>query len=287
MPLNLNKFYFRFRQNKHFLYVGCPKSKETFIEEVRDKNLFGIDTEFDWRQTYLPILSTVQISSNKKVFIIDTLKMNNLNFLKDFFQNEKNFFVFHSLRSDSTVLSKCLGIKVKNCFDIQIAEKCLSNNEIKSYARIVKEHTSVNLKKSETRSDWLKRPLTSEQLKYAREDVDFLLDIYKIQKKKLKKRNLLEAVLRLSNNESLLGQEPFKESRLNKIKNKLNMRERDIFLWREELAELENVPPSYIFKDKDLKKICRINSKDKKFKGKIMKIIGDSGLVDNFIKDFL
>jgi len=163
----------------------------------------------------------------------------------------------------------------------------LSKNEIKSYGRIVKEYTSIDLKKSETRSDWLKRPLTSNQLKYAREDVDFLLDIYKIQKKKLKKRNLLETVLRLSNDESLLGQEPFKESRLNKIKNKLNMRERDIFIWREELAELENIPPSHIFKDKDLKKICRINSKDKKFKGKIMKIIGDSWLVDSFIKDFL
>lgn len=287
MLLNLNKFYFRFRKNKNFVYVECPKSKEIFLEEIKDKNFFGIDTEFDWRQTYFPILSTVQVSSNKKIFIIDTLKIENLNFLKDFLQNKKNFFVFHSLRSDSTVLSKCLGIRVNNCFDIQIAEKCLSNNETKSYGRIVKEYTNIELTKSETRSDWLKRPLTLNQLKYAREDVDFLLDIYNIQKKKLKKNNLLETAQRLSNNESLLGQEPFKESRLNKIKNKLNLRERDIFIWREELAELENIPPSYIFKDKDLKKICRINSKDKKFKGKIMKIIGDSGLVDTFIKDFL
>ena len=49
--------------------------------------------------------------------------------------------------------------------------------------RIVKEHTNIELTKSETRSDWLKRPLTLNQLKYAREDVDFLLDIYNIQKK--------------------------------------------------------------------------------------------------------
>ena len=96
------------------------------------------------------------------------------------------------MRSDATVLSKCLSIKTKNTFDIQQAEKLLSNNEIKSYGKIVNNFFGINLEKSETNSNWLKRPLTDLQIRYALDDVDYLLEIYKYQKKELVKTNQLD-----------------------------------------------------------------------------------------------
>ena len=47
----------------------------------------------------------------------------------------------------------------------------------------------------------------------------------------------------------------YKEIRLNKIQNKFSKRNIDIFIWREDLAEEKNIPPAYIFKDKNLKKL--------------------------------
>ena len=76
-----------------------------------------------------------------------------------------------------------MGSKTKNVFDIQIADKILSNGEIESYGKIVKKFFFVDLKKTETNSNWLKRPLTQDQVNYALEDVDYLLEIFYYQKK--------------------------------------------------------------------------------------------------------
>ena len=60
-----------------------------------------------------------------------------------------------------------------------------------------------------------------------------------------------------------------------------------IFLWREEIAEQENVPPTYIFKDKYLKHLSKIRIEDEFAKKKIMKILGNSLNTENFIKTIL
>ena len=85
-------------------------------------------------------------------------------------------------------MSNCLGCKTQNVFDIQIADVLISNQGINSYAKIVSKFFYIELKKTETNSNWLKRPLTQEQLDYALEDVDYLIEIYKYQKKILSKK---------------------------------------------------------------------------------------------------
>ena len=78
-----------------------------------------------------------------------------------------------------------------------------------------------------------------------------------------------------------------KELRLIKQGNKLNKLIKEIFLWREEVAEKENVPPSFIFKDKYLKKLAKIELKEANAKSRIMTIIGDTQLTEKFIESFL
>ena len=92
------------------------------------------------------------------------------------------------MRSDSTVLSKCLNINLQNVFDVQQAEKFLTEGEIFSYSHIVKKYFEIFLEKSETNSNWLKRPLSENQIKYAADDVDYLIKIFDFQRKILKKR---------------------------------------------------------------------------------------------------
>ena len=103
-------------------------------------------------------------------------------------ESENILKIFHSVRSDSTVLSKCLGVYTQNTFDIQIADKYLSSGNIKSYGKIVKNNLGIDIDKSQTNSNWLRRPLTESQIQYAANDVNFLIEISKIQMKKLKKK---------------------------------------------------------------------------------------------------
>jgi ribonuclease D len=81
--------------------------------------------------------------------------------------------------------------------------------------------------------------------------------------------------------EAGLGNQSLKQIRINKIKNKFTKRNIEIFVWREELAEDENIPPAFIFKDKNLKKLSNVKSNDDQAKKKIMTILGDTKLTEN------
>ena len=95
-------------------------------------------------------------------------------------------------------------------------DKFLTNGEIKSYGKIVKSYYGIKLKKTETNSNWLKRPLSEDQIRYAYDDVDYLIDIYFSQKKKLLKKNLYNEILIKSSNEANLGNESLKKLRIEK-----------------------------------------------------------------------
>ncbi len=276
-----------FKKKRKDFYISDHKGLNFLEEELSKHSIFGLDTEFDWRTTYYPKLSLIQISVAKKLFLIDCLKVNPQSILKKFLEDKKILKIFHSVRSDATVLSKCLSIKTKNTFDIQQAEKLLSHNEIKSYGKIVKNFFGINLEKSETNSNWLKRPLTDLQIRYALDDVDYLLEIYEYQKKELVKTNQLDQAFFFSKKELNLGNESLKKLRLEKNKKKFSIRDREIFLWREDLAEEDDVPPAFIFKDKHINHLSKIKAKDKYARKKVMAIIGNTEITNKFISSFL
>lgn len=277
----------KLKKNRPAYFIDSNESLRILDEELSKSELLGIDTEFDWRTTYFPKLSLIQISSEKSLFLIDCLKVNPKIILKKYLENKNILKIFHSVRSDTTVLSKCLGCITNNVFDIQVADKILSNTEIQAYGKIVKKFFNISLKKTETNSNWLKRPLSDSQIKYALDDVDYLIEIYGYQKNMLKKVGLLKKVLSISANEASLGNESLKKLRLKKKEKKMSERNKEIFLWREEVAETENVPPTFIFKEKFLQKLSKIKSEDSQAKIKVMTIIGDTELTNKFIKIFL
>ena len=275
------------KKKKSSFFVSNNNTLKMMDINLSDSKIIGIDTEFDWRTTYFPKLSLVQLSTENNLFLIDCLKVNPKIILKKYIENKNILKVFHSSRSDTTVLSKCLDCKTKNAFDIQVAEKFLENGEVKAYGKIVKNYFGINLKQAETNSNWLRRPLTHDQISYAFEDVDYLIDIYYFQKKKLIKNDLLNQVLKASRKEVDLGNESLKKLRIKKNQNKLSDRNINIFKWREEVAEAQDVPPTYIFHDKYLKKLSKITHNDNSPKKQIMTIIGDTQLTEEFISKFL
>ena len=155
--------------------------------------------------------------------------------------------------------------------------------QIKNYGFIVSKYCGYELDKSETNSNWLKRPLTNEQLKYAADDVNFLIFIYETQLKKLKKLKKEKVVNLELMKEIRLGNQELHISRLRKLKKASNV-EKDIFLWREKYAKEKNIPPSYVFGNKDLKKISnKIKNKEKE-PYEIKKLFKDNSAAKDFLK---
>ena len=276
-----------FKKEKPIFFINSLESWKLLISSLKNQEEIGIDTEFDWRTTYLPKLCTIQISTKTKIFIVDCIALSNFQDLKLILESKSILKIFHSVRTDSTVLSQCLNIFVNNVFDIQQAEKEVTNGEFKNYGQIVKKYLNISIDKGETNSNWLKRPLSENQIKYAAEDVDFLIKIYQIQKKILSARKL-ESVIKNSHLELELGKESLALSRLRKRKKKYSKKEQNIFLWREKIAEKENVPSNHVFQEKKISLLANSFSSDHpKLRSKLLKIIGDSRYVEEFIVKFL
>ena len=278
----VSKFFIK----KEIILIDSLDKIEFLISHLSKQSLLGLDTEFDWRNTYLPKLSLIQISSSTKIFLLDALKIKDFSFLRSILEDKNKKIIMHASRSDTTVLSSNLNIYIENVFDIQIAEKIIFNNEIKNYGSIVKNHFNLDLEQSQTNSNWLKRPISVNQISYAAEDVSFLLPIYSKQLKILKKIGKLNSAFDQSYQEAKKGNTSLHITRLKKLK-KATDRQRKIFLWREEKAFSEDVPPSYIISDKNLNRLYKLNSKDANAIKKLNSFLGNSTLAEDFKSQFL
>ncbi len=281
MLKSLKKINFFLKKKKEIYLIESIDDKAFVEDSLLNEKLIGIDTEFNWRKTYFPELSLLQISTESQIFLIDYLKFKSLSFLKKILESNQRLIIAHSSRSDATVLSTNLKIKLKNTFDIQLAEKEINGGFIKNYGSIVSTYSGYELDKSETNSNWLKRPLKGKQLEYAANDVNFLIPIYKKQIKKLKKRDKVKKVMLDSRKEVEKGNQELHISRLKKLKRASND-ERDIFIWRERQASIKNLPPSFIFEDKFLKQITKEVRKKKS--QEIIKFFKDSSSINDFLQ---
>ena len=279
----LKKLSFNLKNKKTIYLVESVEDQEFVKESLEEEKYIGLDTEFNWRNTYFPELSLLQISTSSKILLIDCLKCKKLGFLKNILEDKSKIVIMHSSRSDTTVLNTNLKIKLDNCFDIQIAEKIINGGEIKNYGFIVTKYFSYELEKSETNSNWLKRPLTNKQLKYAADDVNFLIPIYKKQLKNLRKLKKEKEATTEFRKESLLGNQELYISRLKKLK-KATKEEKEVFLWREKHAIEKNLPPSYIFEDKFLKTITKKVRNKKKHTHDFIKFFKDNSAAKDFLK---
>ena len=281
MLKSLKKINFFLKKKKEIYLIESLDDKAFVEDSLLNEKLIGIDTEFNWRKTYFPELSLLQVSTESRILLIDYLKFKSLSFLKKILESNQRLIIMHSSRSDATVLSTNLKIKLKNTFDIQLAEKEINGGFIKNYGSIVLNYSGYKLDKSETNSNWLKRPLKSKQLEYAANDVNFLIPIYKKQIKKLKKRDQVKKVMLDSRKEVEKGNQELHISRLKKLKRASND-EKDIFIWREKQASIKNLPPSFIFEDKFLKQITKEVKKNKP--QEIIKFFKDSSSINDFLQ---
>ena len=274
---------------KEIVYVNDDVLFSDAINEIKKDRLIAVDTEFIWRNTYFPSLSLIQISNHNKIFIFDLFEINNLSELKRIFESNEIKKIFHSLRSDISVLKTSLGVQVCNVFDTQIAESILDKNFSAQigYKDLVNKYFLISISKDETNSDWSKRPLKKNQIEYAANDVRYLIRIMKSQTIKLKKMGLMEEFDNLCSKEKDFGEEDFSISRLKRLKKKnkkLTALDEKIFLWREKKQKIRNLPPNNIFKVNHLNRLAEVIHK-KDFK-ECSWIIRDEDSRNKFILNF-
>ncbi len=234
--------------------------------------MLAIDTEFMRTNTFYPKLGLLQVADTESVYLIDPLCINSWDAFKDVLRSTSCEVVMHSAGEDLTVFQATFGQLPQNLFDTQIAAAYLGKGFSLSYQALVQDVVAEEIPKDETRSDWLQRPLSDSQLRYAALDVEYLLQIREKLSGLLEKEGMFSWFSQDSG--QLLRIAEAQESRQSwehcyeKVSNswKLNNRElkylQQLCYWREQQARRRDRPRNWIAKDNELLEIAQVFASD-------------------------
>ncbi|VAW50547.1 Ribonuclease D [hydrothermal vent metagenome] len=165
--------------------IKSSEKMDELLNRLNTVNLIAVDTEFFRETTYYPQLALVQVATDSVVVCIDPLAFDAKPGLKKLLLDSNITKIFHSCSQDLEVLFYYLGEAPNVIYDTQIANALLTEHHQIGYAALVENELGVALDKSQTRTNWLQRPLTQKQLQYAGDDVLYLYQLHKILNKKL------------------------------------------------------------------------------------------------------
>ena len=226
----------------------------------------GCDTEFMRTRTYSPKLSLVQVAPVTKTACIDALAEIDTTEFRQIIREHAGPLIFHAIKQDLEVWYTTWQELPTAIFDIQIAAGFLGFQPQIGYGNLVKELLNVSLKKDQTQTDWLQRPLTKAQIHYATDDVAYLHKVYDIVRRRLEDCGRYEWVL--ADCMALISPELYdiapedawqRLSSVTYLPIEVQARARALASWREMRAKQANRPRQWILADKALIQIAHTN----------------------------
>lgn len=159
-------------------WLDRADSTAACVQRCRNHTTLALDTEFMRTDTFWAKLALVQFASSDEIALADPLAPGVLDALRPLIADPAITKVVHSASEDLEVLHHVLGVAPAPLFDTQVAASLCGITPPPSYQKLVAAELGVTLDKHATRTDWLKRPLDAEQLRYAAEDVEHLPPVY-------------------------------------------------------------------------------------------------------------
>tara|TARA_Y100000768_G_scaffold289978_1_gene224078 strand:+ start:4512 stop:5339 length:828 start_codon:yes stop_codon:yes gene_type:complete len=175
-----------------FTFINSIEDLAFLNEELLKKPFVGVDTEFRRTTKDNMRLALLQINDGEEIFLIDTLLIDSPEHQVSFLFDNDVTKIFHSCKEDLEAIYAWTNKVMTNLFDTQLANAFLDSEYSISYQGLVEKKLDIVLDKKETRSNWLRRPLSDAQLKYAALDVEYLIHLYSEQKKELDHSNKLD-----------------------------------------------------------------------------------------------
>lgn len=160
-------------------------------EELLSKPYVGVDTEFRRTTKDNMKLALLQVNDDEEIYLIDAIAISDPRENASFLYSKSVIKIFHSCKEDLEAVYSWTDEEMINIFDTQIANAFLDSNYSIGYQGLVEKMLGITLDKKETRSNWIRRPLSDAQLKYAALDVEYLIHLYKEQKDELLKTSKL------------------------------------------------------------------------------------------------
>ncbi|WP_286266399.1 ribonuclease D [Thalassotalea atypica] len=250
-------------------YIQDQDTLTAICAQYAQSPVLTIDTEFVRTRTLYPKLGLLQVSNGDDIALIDPIVIDDLTPFWALLTDASITKVLHACSEDLEVFLTSANCKPVNLIDSQVMMSFLGHGLSMGYAAMVNHYLDIELDKSESRTDWTKRPLSDRQLAYAQADVKYLFEIYPIIAKELEQTGWLvaaqqETQLMIERKFTPIDADEMYRAvkmgwRLNpKQLNRLKL----LATWRYQQAQQRDLPISFIAKDNTLMALAQHNPRN-------------------------
>jgi ribonuclease D len=237
--------------------IERPEALHAAVHHLQSVRTLGFDTEFVGEHTFHPELCLIQVATPDRLMLIDPQTVGPLDAFWELMTSGAVEVVVHAGREEIRQCIRATGEPPKRCFDVQIAAGLLGLGHPLGHASLVNQLLGTNLAKTETLTDWRTRPLTQQQIRYAFDDVRFLLPLYqKLRDKLIHFERLDWADEEFTRLIAIAAEEaPSNTERWRKVKGASGLYSkqlallRELFAWRQEKAEQLDRPARTLIRD--------------------------------------
>jgi ribonuclease D len=160
-----------------YIFMDRMDEAAALAREWAGVRRLAVDTEFVRESTYTAQLCLLQVSDGERIVCLDMLALGGPGPFAELLADSAVRKVFHSARQDLEVLNDHLGAVPGPVWDTQVAAAMLGYPDQVGYTQLTGAELGVTLPKDHARTDWSRRPLSDEQLRYAAADVLWLLPL--------------------------------------------------------------------------------------------------------------
>jgi ribonuclease D len=158
-----------------FDWVADASRLADIVDAIARTDRYAIDTEFHRERTYFPALALVQLAWEGRIVLVDPTIAGIGDELARLFSLDVEA-VFHAAQQDLDVLTHAVGAVPARLFDTQLAGGFVGYGT-PSLVSLLSAELGISPPKGDRLTDWLRRPLTDDQCRYAAADVAHLLAV--------------------------------------------------------------------------------------------------------------
>ncbi len=238
------------------VWVNSKQLLQKLMDDLVTQSRVAVDTESNSLHAFREQVCLVQFSTTNADYLVDPLALRDLSLLAPIFSDPKIEKIFHAAEYDLICLRRDFHFTFANLFDTMQAARVLGYPAV-GLDRLLGDKFKIQTDKRHQKANWAARPLTKEQIHYARLDTHYLFNL----------RDVLEQEL-INKGRLIFAQEDFARACLFEehkpkvngeswgrfsARKDLSLRELTILAylckWRDREAEKLNRPPYKVIMD--------------------------------------
>ncbi len=236
--------------------ITDARSLDALVQRLSNETLLAFDTESNSLFAYRERVCLIQVSTRDADYLIDPLAIDSMEPLRPIFASRTIEKVFHAAEYDVMCMKRDFGFEFNALFDTMLAARVLGRKQF-GLGALLEEFFGVQADKRYQKADWSLRPLPVEQLAYAQQDTHYLPQLRNLLHAELAEKGRLreagemfDALARVPAADNQFDPEGYWRIHSARDFDRRQMAIlRELYLWRDQTAQAQDVPPFKIMGD--------------------------------------